>query len=177
MRYSVSEIRDQIIATLVADTTNFSTVRVDTYAGQVNAQRFSNPEYMQGFVQLLPFCYVSYQGRVGEKANRDSSGKTYIHTLTFRIFTGAKSERNTKEASNNCYDMLAACFDDLHGKVPYMTSQLLPGYTPMSGTAISTSEFNPLSPLYETGGQDEQLVVSLPGIVVYQSDFSIRLLA
>jgi phage gp37-like protein len=177
MRYKVSEIEDQIIATLEADTTNFSSVAVDTYAGQVSPEMFFDPEYMQGFVRLLPFCYVSYQGRVGEKANRDSSGKTYIHTLTFRIFTGAKSLRKTEEAVRSAYDMLAACFDDLHGKVPYMTSQLLPGYTAMSGTAISTSEFNPLSPLYETGGQDEILIVNLPGIVIFQSDYAIRLLA
>ena len=150
---------------------------VDTYAGQVSPEMFFDPEYMQGFVQLLPFTLVSYQGRVGEKANRDSSGKTYIHTLTFRLFTGSKSLRKTQEASRGVYDMMASCFDDLHGKVPYMTSQLLPGYTPMSGTAISTTGFNPLSPLYETGGQDEMLIINLPGIVVYQSDFSIRLLA
>lgn len=177
MRYKVSEIEDQIIATLQADATNFADVFVNTYAGQVSAQMFQNAEYMQGFLRLLPFCLVAYQGRVGTKADRDSSAKTYIHTLTFRIFTGAKSARSTQDAARNCYDMLAAVFDNLHAKVPKMASPALPGYTEMSGTNVSSSEFNPLSALYETGGQDEVLVVNLPGIVVYRSDYSIKLLA
>lgn len=177
MRYSVAEIEDQIIATLQADTANFSDVMVHTFAGQVNSQMFFNPEYMQGFVAILPFCLVSYQGRIGSKSDRDSSGKTYIHTLTFRIFTGAKALRKTQEAVRSAYDMLAAIFDDLHAKIPKMSSQALPAYTPLSGTAITTSEFTPLGPLYEAGGTDETIIVNLPGIVVYKSDFSIRLLA
>jgi len=178
MRYKVSEIEDQIIATLVADTTNFSNVMVNTYAGQVAAQMFMNPEYMQGFVRLLPFCLVSYQGRNSQKdKDRDSSGKTYIHTLTFRIFTGAQSLRSTQEAVRGCYDMLAAAYDDLHAKVPKMDTQALSGYTPLSGTAVTSNEFTPLSALFETGGQDEVIVVNLPGIVVYRSDYSLRVLA
>ena len=177
MRYSVATLEDQIIATLKADTANFSGVLVDTYAGQISPEIFYEPEHMQGFVKLLPFCLVSYQGRVGEKANRDSSGKTYIHTLTFRFFAGAKSLRSIQEAVRGAYDILAACFDDLHGKVPKSDPQLLPSYTPLDGTAITISEFNSLSPLYETGGIDEGLIVSLPGIVIYQSSYHIKLLA
>jgi hypothetical protein len=177
MRYKVSEIEDQIIATLTADTTNFSSVNLRTYAGQVSSQMFINPEYMQGFVNLLPFCLVSYQGRVGEKSDRDASGKLYIHTLTFRIYTGAKSARMLQDAVRNNYDMMAALFDDLHGKVPKSTPQCFPTYTTLDGTAITTSEFNALTPLYESGGVDESLVVNLPGIVVYQSDFDIKLVA
>lgn len=177
MRYSVAEIEDQILATLQADTANLSGVNIDTFAGQVNAQMFFNPEYMQGFIRLLPFCFVSYQGRVGQRSDRDSSGRIYIHTLTFRIYTGAKSLRATKDSARNCYDMLAAIFDDLHGKVPASTTQCLPQLTPLNGTASSVPEFNALSPLLETGGTDESLVVSLPGIVVYSSDFSVKLVA
>jgi hypothetical protein len=150
---------------------------VKPFAGQVSPQMFSNPEYMQGFVNLLPFCLIAYQGRVGEKANRDSSGKTYIHTLTFRIYNGAKSGRTTQEAVRGCYDMLAAVFDALHGKVPVTSPQQLPGYTALSGTALTSSEATILSPFYETGGKDENIVINLPGIVVYASDFSVRLLA
>jgi hypothetical protein len=177
MRYSIADIEDQIIATIKADTTNFSGVMVDTFAGQINSRMFFDPEYMQGFVQLLPFCLVSYQGRVGAKADRDSSGKTYVHTLTFRIYTGAQSLRASKESARASYTMLAALFDDLHAKVPAVSTRQLQGYDELSGTDISTSEFTVLSPLYETGGQDENIVVNLPGIVCYATDFQIRLVA
>lgn len=178
MRYKISEIEDQIIATLRADTTNFTGVMTDTFAGQVSAQMFMNPEYMEGFVKLLPFCLVSYQGRTANKAiDRDSSGKTYIHTLTFRLFVGAKSLRSTQESARAAYTLLAAVFDDLHAKVPYCSPQQLAGYTALSGTVVSSSEFNPLSAIFEAGGTDEALVVNLPGIVVYRTDYSIKLLA
>jgi len=178
MRYKVSDIEDQIIATLRADTTNFSDVMVDTFAGQVSSQMFMNPEYMQGFIKLLPFCLVSYQGRVGTKSDRDSSGLLYVHTLTYRLYTGAQSLRSSQESVRSSYAMMAACFDDLHGKIPLMASgQAMPGLTALSGTPISVTEFTPLSPLMETGGKDEGIIVNLPGIVVYASDFSIRLVA
>lgn len=178
MRYSVADIEDQIIATLKADTTNFGhDVLCDTFAGQVNPQMFFNPEYMQGFVKLLPFALVSYQGRTSGKTDRDSSGKTYIHTLKFTIYVGAQSRRATQESSRSCYTMNAAVYDDLHGKVPACTPQQLPGYTAMSGKPITTSGFNPQGPLAQAGGQDERLIVNLPGIVVYGSDFQIRLVA
>ncbi len=178
MRYKVQDIEDQIVATLRADTTNFANVTVDTFAGQVSPQMFFNPEYMQGFIRSLPFCLVSYQGRTGTKPDRDSSGKTYIHTLKFRLYTGAQSSRASQESQRASYDMLAAIFDDLHGKVPANSgTQKLPGYTPLSGIAITTSEFTPMGPLYESGGEDETIIVNLPGIVVFQSDYSIRVLA
>jgi len=178
MRYKVAEIEDQIIATLKADTANFNASLVDTFAGQVNAQMFANPEYMQGFVKLLPFALVSYQGRTAQKSDRDSSGKIYIHTLAFRIFIGAQSARKAQEAARNCYDKLAGLYDDLHGKVPLTAAtQQLPAYTPLSGIALTSSEVTILAPLFESGGQDESLVVNLPGIVVYRADFSIRMVA
>jgi phage gp37-like protein len=177
MRYRVQDIEDQIIATLEADTTNFSAAMVDTYAGQIDARMFLNPEYMQGFIKLLPFALVSYQGRTAQQWDRDSSGKLYVHTLKFRVFVGDKSLRTTQEAARGCYNLLAGVYDDLHGKVPKSTPQFLPGYTTLSGTAITTTEFNCLSCLLETGGTDESLVVNLPGIVVYQADFSVRLVA
>lgn len=179
MRYSVADIEDQIVATLKADTTNFMGVNVDTLAGQVNPQMFFNPEYMQGFIRALPFAYVSYQGRTSTKADRDSSGRTYIHTLTFRVFVGAKSARAvSQEAVRDCYTMLAAVYDDLIGFVPYSSPQKLTGYSDvLSGKPITTSEFNPQTPFYEAGVSDESLVVNLPAIVVYKSDYSIRLVA
>jgi len=59
MRYKIAEIEDQIIATLQNDSDVFSETLVDTFAGQISPQIFLNPEYMQGFVKLLPFCLVS----------------------------------------------------------------------------------------------------------------------
>jgi hypothetical protein len=178
MRYQVKDIEDQIIATLRADTTNFSGVNmIDTYAGQISPRMFNDPEYMQGFQRILPFVLVSYQGRIGQKTDRDSSWKTYIHTLTFRIFSGAQSARSTQEAVRNCYDMQAAIYDDLHAKIPKCTPQQLAGYTALSGADITTTEFNPLSALFESGGKDESIVINLPGIVVYASDFDIKLMA
>jgi hypothetical protein len=179
MRYQVKDIEDQIIATLRADTANFAGVNmIDTYAGQISPRMFMDPEYMQGFQRILPFVLVSYQGRTANKdLDRDSSGKTYIHHLTFRIFSGAQSARSTQEAVRNCYDMQAAIYDDLHAKIPKCTPQQLPGYTALSGADITTTGFNPLSALFESGGKDESIVVNLPGIVVYASDFDIKLLA
>lgn len=176
MRYKISEIEDQILATLQADTTNFSTVNVRTFAGQINPQMFFNSEYMQGAVQLLPFTLISYQGRSNAKDKRDSSGKTRIHKLRFRLYNGAQSGRATKEAARNCYDMMAACFDDLQSKVPVTSPQQLSGYTALSGTAL-TSGAVILGPLTSVEGDDETLVVNLPAIVVYGSDYTLELVA
>jgi hypothetical protein len=176
MRYRLAAIEDQILASLKANEA-FQHVLVDTLAGQINPQMFADPAYMQGFLKLLPFALVAYNGRVGEKSKRDSSGKTYEHTLTFRIFTGAQSLRDTKEATHSCYDLLAAEFDALAGKVIKSVPQRLPTYTELQGVAITDEQFVAMSPFYETGGEDETLVVSLPGIVVYQSDWSVRVIA
>lgn len=177
MRYKVSEIEDQIKATLQADTTNFSGVNVDTHAGQVNPQMFFNPEYMQGFVKMLPFSLISYQGRTSTKVDWDSSGKTRLHLLNFRIFTGAQSLRTVQEASRSAYDLLAATFDALHAKVPVTSPQQLTTYTALSGTALTSSGVTLQGPLYSTEGADEQLIINLPTIVVYQSDYFLKILA
>jgi len=177
MRYKVAEIEDQLIATLKADSTNFGGVLVDTHVGQVTPQMFLDPEYMQGFVKLLPFALISYMGRGSQRWDRDSSGKTYVHTITFRFFIGAENLRASKEGARNCYDMLAALFDDLHAKVPAITGTPLPGYTDLSGSVLTSSEATCLQPLYESGGTDELLILNMPGIVVYQCDFSLRMVA
>jgi phage gp37-like protein len=178
LRYSIANIEDQIIDTLKTDTTYLSGVNsIQTYAGEVNLRTFLDAEEMQGFIRLLPFILVSYQGRTSTKSDRDSRGKLYIHTLTFRLFIGAKSLRVTRDASRSAYDILAAVYDDLHGKVPKSTIQGIPNNTALSGTTITTSEFNPLSPLLEAGGTDERLVVITPEIVVYSTDYNLKLLA
>ena len=177
MRYKISEIEDQIIATLQADTTNFSEVRVLPFAGQVNPQMFFNPEYMEGAVQLLPFTLVSYQGRTNVKDKRSSDGKTRLHKLRFRLYNGALSGRETKEAVRSCYNMMAACFDDLQSKVPVTSPQQLACYTALSGTALTSTGSTILGPLTSVEGDDEVLVVNLPEIVVYASDYTVELVA
>jgi hypothetical protein len=175
MRYKISEIEDQLIATLRADTTNLMGVNVDTFAGQVSSQMFYNPEYMQSFLKILPFCLVSYQGRVGNRV--DSAGKDYEHLLTFRFFVGSQSLRSTQEAVRGCYDILAALYDDVHAKIVLTSPQQLSTYTALSGTALSSSGVHPLSPFFEAGGQDERIVVNVPGIVVFSTDYTLRILA
>lgn len=176
MRYHVDEIEDQILATLTADTTNFTGVNLQTFAGQINPQMFFNPEYMQGAVRLLPFALVSYQGRTNSKDKRDSSGKTRIHRLKFRVYLGATSRRSSKEASRSAYDLIAACYDDLQSKVPVTSPQQLSGFTALSGTAL-TSGAVILGPLTSVEGDDETLVINLPTIVVYQSDFTLEVVS
>jgi Domain of unknown function (DUF1834) len=178
MRYNVQDLEDQIIATLKADTTNFQGVLVDTYAGQINAQMFVKTELMQGFIRLLPFALVSYQGRTSGAKDTSSIHDLYIHTLRFRIFCGTQSTRSTKEAARGAYQLLGAVYDDIHGHVPLSNPQKIPGITSiLSGPVITTTGFNPQSPLMEAGGTDEGLIINIPKIVVYQTDFIIRLLA
>lgn len=138
---------------------------------------FFNPEYMQGAVQLLPFTLISYQGRRSSKTKWDSSGKTRIHLLKFRIYNGAQSRRSTKEATRNVYDMIAACYDDLQSKVPVTSPQQLGGYTALSGTALTSTGVTLQGPLTSIEGDDEGLIVNLPTIVVYASDFTLELVA
>lgn len=176
MRYKVDEIEDQILATLTADTTNFTSVNIQTFAGQINPQMFFNPEYMQGAVRLLPFALVSYQGRTNSKDKRDSSGKTRIHKLRFRIYLGAMSRRSSKESARSAYDLIAATYDDLQSKVPVTSPQQLPGFTALSGTALTAGAVV-LSPLTSVEGDDETLVVNLPTIVVYASDYTLEMVA
>jgi hypothetical protein len=138
---------------------------------------FFNTEYMQNCVALLPFVLVSYQGRTSSKAKWDSAGKTRIHRLRFRMFIGADTLRTTKEGVRNAYDMLSAVFDDLQSKVPVTSPQQLPGFTAMSGTALTSSGVNVQSPLYAQEGADETLIVNLPGVAVYGADFYLDMVA
>jgi hypothetical protein len=179
MHYKISEIEDQILATIAADTTNFGAgtlKKLDTFAGQINPQMFFNPEYMQGALALLPFVLVSYQGRTTIRADWDASGKTRIHKPRFRIYTGAQSRRATKDAARGAYDYISALYDDLNAKVPVTSPQQLPGYTPMSGNALTAGAVIQ-GPLYSIEGADESIVVNLPSIIVYSSDYELKILA
>ena len=177
MIYKIADIEDQIIATLQADTGNFSGVRVDTYAGQVSAQMFQNPEFMQGMIQILPFCLISYQGRTSQKMLEDSSGKTHIHTLRFRLYIGAKSTRSTKEAVRGCYPIMSASFEAIHSHCPATQApQEFSGvYDTLSGTPLAAG--NHIFSVIESEPNSEELIVNIPGIVCYRSDYTLKLLA
>ena len=58
-----------------------------------------------------------------------------------------------------------------------MTTQKLPTYTELSGNVLTSVEATPQGPLAETQGTDEQLVISIPQIVVYRSDYQIGMVA
>lgn len=176
MNYDISDLENQIIATLQANT-DLSGVKVRTHAGEINAQAFDfmNKQMLEGFIHLLPFAYVQYAGRNAEKMSEDWS--EWNHILRFRIYIGAKSLRERVEAQHSAYDILAAVYDSLHGRFPLASAQsLAPEVLQLSGTQITTTDFNALSPLWETAGESERLIVNIPSIVVYYTDYSIRLL-
>lgn len=178
MKYHVEDIEDQIIATLKADVIGLSGVTIRTHAGEVNIRTFQDAAMMQGFVNTLPFIFVQYQGK--EPVIRDSPAAMYVMRLTFRLFTGAKSLRIKEQAQRSAYAMLRSEYDDLHGRAPLSTPQMLAGIQGLtgllSGVSITTAGFNPQSPLM-LGGADEKLIVNLPEICVYSSDYTIRLQA
>ncbi len=150
----------------------------NTHAGEISSTTFMIPELMEGFVRRIPLILVQYQGRTTGKGDSDSTASIYTHTLIFRLYAGAESLRSGQEAARGAYDLLEIVYDRLHGRIPLMASnQVNPNMPLLEGVPISTSEFNPLSPLMETGGADEKLVVNLPDIKVYQSDFKIKVIA
>lgn len=150
----------------------------NTYAGDLSASNFIIPQFMEGLVRRLPFILVQYLGRTSGKMDSNSIKSVYEHTLSFQLYVGAKSLRTGKEAARGAYVMLANTYDRLHGRAPVMASgQVLPSLTRLEGVPITTSEFNPLSPLMETGGSDERLIVNLPEIKVYSSSYKIKLVA
>lgn len=149
-----------------------------TYAGDLNATNFMIPQFMEGLVRRLPFIYVQYQGRVSGPKDANSIKSLYEHTLTFQLYVGAKSLRKGQEAARGAYTMLANVYDRLHGRMPLMASgQVNPGLARLEGIPITVSQFNPPTPLMETGGTDERLVINLPEIKVYSTSYKIRLIA
>ena len=179
MRYNVEDIEDQIIATLTGFLSN---TQIRTHAGEITAT-FLDPSLMEGVVNLLPFVFVQYHGK--RATSRDSMGVIYIHQLTFRLYVGARSLRSKKEAQRSAYGMLRTIYDALHGRVPNiqgLAGQFVPN-TPQGalntgpGGSITTAGFNAQTPIFEAGGQDELLVYNLPTIAIYQTDYTITLIA
>lgn len=175
MRYNIEDIEDQLLATMAANTT-LASVNRDTHAGQIDQQMFLDPSYVGGLIHLCPFVYVQYLGRETPKEEMDSTWSDQIHTVRFRFYVGAQSLRTRKESQRSAYALLRAVFDSIHGKVPN-PSPAIAGLTLLAGTAITTSGFSPQSPFGPAGGIDELLLLLEKNICVYQTDYSIRLLA
>jgi hypothetical protein len=175
MDYHVEDLEDQIIATLKANTDLGGMKQIDTHTGEVSERTFLDPAFSDEFQKKLPCILIQYQGRVERDRNEDAL--VYRHELTFRLFHGASAVRSKREARVlGIYPMLRATFDSLHGAWPlYSGSTLFSAAKILSGVTITTPNFVVLSPLMEAGGQDERLVVNIPGIIVYQTDYTMAL--
>lgn len=174
MRYYVENIEDQLIATLVAQSGLTSGVQIKTHQGEIDKQMFFDPAYMQGMVRTLPFVYVEYAGRQTMPYDSDETYTDNIHTLRFRFFVGAQSLRSQQEGSRSAYAMLRAVYDAIHSKLPYYQT----GQTGcLSGTKITVTGFNACSPFYASTSVDELLLINLPSIVIYATEYNVRLLA
>jgi len=173
MRYDLSLMEAQIIATLQANS-GLTGVYVDTHAGQITALYFQDPILKEGLIKRIPFVFVQYQGK--RKTQEDSTRSLTIHELTFRFFTGAQSLRKTRESQTSCYGLLSSIYDALHGKAFKYTGNNYT-YSQMSGTSMTTSEFNQQEPMMESDTVIEQLIVNLPDIAVYQTDYICKVLA
>ena len=175
MRYDLAEIENQIIYTLQSNST-LQTIspQIRTHAGDINPSVFYTQEGQEGFIKLLPFIYVQYQGRVKRLA--DSTKKTVVYSLRFRIYTGAKNLRLKRDAQLSAYDMLSATYDALHGKIPKAVDNANWAVPLLSGDTIQTPATF-LSPLEAPEGENEKLLVNIPNIVVYQSDYSLQVIA
>ncbi len=171
MDYALENLEDQMIATLQASSA-MAGVNVRTHAGRVSIQMFERPEYYEGLITLLPFAFVRYNGRTAKMES--SIAKVWKHELEFVLYIGAKSLRATRESQLSCYAILRAVFDALHGAWPNAQGQsLFAGATLLGGTQIAIPNFRALTPLMEAGGRDEQLVVELPTIAVYQTHYTL----
>ena len=174
MNYRIEEIEDQLIATLQADT-SLAGVNIDTHAGEVNAQTFLDPLNSE-IINLLPFIYVQYQGKTLLRS--DSARQINEFGLRFRFFCGDNALRSKKEGQRSVYGLLRQVYNDITGKVVLCTPQQLQGIgRPLVGTPMTEVDFVVTSPVLVAPGQDEKIMVNMPGIVVYSADYIIQVLA
>lgn len=174
MRYDLSALEEQIIKTM-QNSTGLQDIspRIQTHVGDINPIFFAKPENQEGFVNQLPFIYVQYQGRT--KIMSDSTKQTYNWRLRFRIYTGASSLNEKRDAQLSAYQMLSLEYDAIHGKTPKCTANAGWAIPLLDGDTIQTP-FTALSPLEAPEGENERLLVNLPKIVVYQSDYTLSVL-
>jgi len=175
MRYHIEDIEDQILETL-ADEASLHDVSRETHAGQIDQQMFVDPAYVEGLITRLPFVYVQYMGKFTASTDSDSLYSGPVHTLRFRFYVGSQSLRSRKESQRSAYALLRSVYDAIHGKVPNPSPQVS-GITQLSGTASTTTGFSPQGVFEPAGGMDEQMIMLQTNICVYQTDYTIRMLA
>lgn len=178
MRYFVEEIEDQLIATINAAPGVVSKVQVEVNT-EVRPAMFTTPGYIDNLIPRCPFVFIEYRGKSTDKGDSDSAGQVYTHTLRFRFYCGAQSLKSKKDAQRQtwgAYSLLRLVYDQIHGKQPLPAglASVIPG---LSGDDSTATGFNPQSPFLEAGGSDEGLLVNLPTLVVYATDYTVRLLA
>lgn len=174
MRYAIADIEDQIVATLVEDV-RLAGVTTKTHAGEITPRTFLDPDAMKEVLHLLPFILLQYMGR--EVREVDDSRLSYSHVLRFRLYVGSKSLKLPEEQQRAAYELLSMIYDDLHGKWPLGSYALSEDLPKLSGVEITTAEFRPMTGLVAGSGTDEKLIVNLPEIKVYHTDYTITLLA
>lgn len=193
MRYNVEDIENQILATLIGGGEEFvvdisqadvgvlgktgglTGVLIKTHYGEITDATFLRPSLDEGFLKMLPFIMVQYQGR--RVVVKDAPHQQYTHELRWRLFVGAKSLRLRREGQLTAYAILRAIYDLLHGKVCNSNQPWAETFAQLDGDIISDPQFLEMTPLIEPEGQDEKIMVNLPGIVVYKTDLIMTVLA
>lgn len=173
MRYDLREIEEQILSTL-QNNPNMGGVNIRTHAGDLNPSAFYDEQTLEGLTNLLPFVFVQYSGRV--RNVKSSTWQQLSHVLRFSLYVGAESLSEKRMAQLNCYAMLASVFDSLNARYPKSSQPLAPDTPLLDGDAIQT-DFTALSPLREADGENERLLVNLPSIACYQTDYQIEVLS
>ena len=178
MRYFVEDIEDQLIATLKAAPGVTDAVQIDVNT-EVRPALFTQQSYIDNVLPKPPFIFIEYRGKSTDDKSRDTAGQVYEHTLRFRFYIGGQSLRSKKDIQRQnwgAYQLLRLVYDNIHGKqpLPETLSSVIPN---LSGVDSTATEFNCLSPFLEAGGTDETILVNLPSILVYATDYTVRLLA
>jgi hypothetical protein len=150
-------------------------VHVETHAGWIDQRMFLDMAYTEGLITRLPFVYVQYMGRMTGSGDHDTTYDTLIHTVRFRFYVGAQSLRLVQEGQRSAYALLRGVYDAVHGKLPN-PSPALSGTFLTSNYTSSTTGFTPQSGFEPAGGMDEQLLLLLRGICIYQTDYTVRML-
>ena len=175
MRFDRSQIEDQIIATLRANATiSDNNVQIATHVGDINPATFLDKVQMEGFIKKLPAIYVQYQGK--RKVQTDSTKQTVYYNLRWRFYVCTQSLRGSRGSQLSAYLLLSALYDSLHGKIPNSTDNSAYVVPKLDGEVI-VSPFTAPKPFETPDGEDEKLLVILPGVVVYQSDFVVTVMA
>jgi hypothetical protein len=173
MRYDLELIESQLIRTLQSNP-SLQSVFIRTHIGDVTPQTFLDPAMREGFITQLPFIYVQYQGR--RRVSTDSTLKTCVFSLRFRFYIGASSLSAKRDAQLNAYQMLSSLFDSIHGKIPKAVNNQSWSIPMLDGDVIQTP-FTSNRPFEVGEGNNELLLVNMPKICVYQSDYQVEAIA